>query len=72
MMAMAGNLPHYEDAARALYAGHKKHFDECTQIWPADVHAHSRWLAKTRLPSSDRRSKRDDESPMRCLAHSYL
>ncbi len=45
MMAMAGNLPHYEDAARALYAGHKKHFDECTQTWPADVRAHSRWLA---------------------------
>src|SRR5262249_54433275 len=26
MMAMAGNLPHYEEAARALYAGHQPRF----------------------------------------------
>jgi uncharacterized protein len=45
MMAMAGDLPRYEDAARALYAGNKKHFDECTQNWPVDIRTHSRWLA---------------------------
>jgi hypothetical protein len=35
MMAMAGNLPHYEEAARALYAGAQEPFWDMTQSWPA-------------------------------------
>jgi uncharacterized protein len=45
MMAMAGNLPHYEEAARALYAGARERFWKMTQAWPADVAAHARRLA---------------------------
>jgi uncharacterized protein len=45
MMAMAGNLPHYEEAARALYAGNERRFVELTSAWPADLSAHARRLA---------------------------
>jgi uncharacterized protein len=45
MMAMAGNLPHYEEASRALYAGEQERFCKMTQAWPADVSAHARRLA---------------------------
>src|SRR6476660_1661853 len=34
MMAMAGNLPGYEEAARALYAGARERFWKMTQAWP--------------------------------------
>jgi len=46
MMAMAGNLPGYEDAARALYAGQRERFTELTQAWPTDLRDHSRRLAE--------------------------
>lgn len=45
MMAMAGNLPHYEEAARALYAGEQERFTNLTAAWPADLCAHARKLA---------------------------
>ena len=44
MMAMAGNLPHYEEAARALYAGQQQRFVDLTASWPADLRAHARRL----------------------------
>ena len=44
MMAMAGNLPHYEEAARALYAGHQQRFLDLTTSWPADLRTHARRL----------------------------
>ena len=37
MMVMAGNAPHYEEAARALYAGSYQRFTELTQSWPQDL-----------------------------------
>jgi uncharacterized protein len=45
MMAIAGNLPHYEEAARALYAGNEQRFVDLTASWPADLRAHARRLA---------------------------
>ena len=45
MMAMAGNLPGYEEVARALYAGQRERFTELTQAWPDDLRDHSRRLA---------------------------
>lgn len=45
MMAMAGNLPGYEEVARALYAGQQERFTELTQGWPDDLRDHSRRLA---------------------------
>lgn len=46
MMAMAGNLPGYEEAARALYAGQRLRFIELTETWPRDLRDHSRRLAE--------------------------
>jgi len=37
MMAMAGDLPRFEEAVRALYARDGAKFREETQRWPADI-----------------------------------
>ncbi|WP_293400840.1 DUF2239 family protein [Phenylobacterium sp.] len=37
MYALAGHLPGYEDALRALYAGESSRFDALVERWPADV-----------------------------------
>lgn len=37
MSSIAGNLPHYEEALRALYAKDKKKFREQIADWPSDV-----------------------------------
>jgi hypothetical protein len=41
LSAMAGNLPGYEEASRALYARDKKKFTEFTRDWPKDVRLHA-------------------------------
>ncbi|PSH64855.1 DUF2239 domain-containing protein [Phyllobacterium brassicacearum] len=46
MMVMAGNEPHYEEAARALYAGNVQRFTDLTEQWPADVCDHVRMLSE--------------------------
>jgi hypothetical protein len=46
MMVMAGNQPHYEEAARALYAGNYPQFTDLTEGWPADVRDHVRQLSE--------------------------
>lgn len=40
MSAMAGNLPDYEEALRAMYAGNKEDFEARIQGWPADIRSH--------------------------------
>ena len=45
MSAMAGNEPGFEEAARALFAGNPKRFDEMSAKWPKDVAAHAQRLA---------------------------
>lgn len=40
MGALAGDLPHYEDASRALYAGDGVRFATLIADWPADVRDH--------------------------------
>ena len=45
MSAMGGDLPGYEEAIRALFAGDRERFDAHTAGWPADVRDHSRSLA---------------------------
>jgi hypothetical protein len=37
MSAMAGNLPGYEEATRALYAGDRSHFEHLIFDWPAGI-----------------------------------
>ena len=40
MYAMAGDLPGFEEAARALYAGDRERFAERVAEWPVDVREH--------------------------------
>lgn len=42
---LAGNLPGYEEAMRALYRGDAKGFTQHTARWPKDVRTHARKLA---------------------------
>lgn len=46
MLVMAGNLPHYEEALRALYAKQKDRFLEFISPWPEDIRAHILRLSK--------------------------
>jgi len=45
MHALAGDLPHYEDATRALFAGDFTHFEDALAHWPEDVRDHASLLA---------------------------
>jgi hypothetical protein len=40
MSTMAGNLAHFEDAARALFAGDRRRFAGLIADWPADIRDH--------------------------------
>ncbi len=46
MSAMAGNLPGFEEAGRALYAGNRGAFEAQVRHWPADIRDHARRLAQ--------------------------
>lgn len=52
--AMAENKPHYEEVARALFAGDAERFEAWTASWPADVRDHARRLA---APSFEREAQ---------------
>lgn len=45
MSALAGNLPGFEEAIRALFAGDRARFEEMTAPWPPDVRDHASHLA---------------------------
>jgi hypothetical protein len=45
MSAMAGNLPNFEEAARALFAADRERFDPLIEEWPADIRDHTIKLA---------------------------
>jgi hypothetical protein len=45
MTALAGNLPDYEEATRALYAADPARFDASIAQWPVDVREHAARLA---------------------------
>ena len=49
MTAMCGDLPDYEEALRAFYAGNKRSFSRLTTGWPQDVRDHARKLAARAL-----------------------
>jgi hypothetical protein len=40
MTAIAGDLPGFEEATRALFAGERERFDGLVQAWPDDIRAH--------------------------------
>jgi hypothetical protein len=45
MTVLAGNLPGYEEALRALFAGDRIRFEQQTSEWPVDVRTHVLRLA---------------------------
>ncbi|SMB84493.1 DUF2239 family protein [Deinococcus hopiensis] len=45
MTALAGNLPYYQAASRALYAGQEEEYERFTRDWPDDIRAHALHLA---------------------------
>jgi len=47
MTVIAGNLPGFEEATRALFAGERARFDELVGPWPEDVRLHLHKLAAT-------------------------
>jgi hypothetical protein len=51
MTALAGNLPDYEDATRALYAGDRPRFEEKIAQWPDDVRTYTLRLAENAFES---------------------
>jgi hypothetical protein len=46
MSAIAGDLPGFEEATRALFADDTARFTELIQSWPPDVRAHATTLAQ--------------------------
>ena len=42
---MAGNLPHFVDAVREMYAGNKVGYDHFSYEWPSAIREHGRRLA---------------------------
>lgn len=46
LSAIAGDLPQYEEATRALFAGDKDRFDDLVAGWPADIRDHAREMAR--------------------------
>jgi hypothetical protein len=58
MSVMAGNLPGFEEATRALFAGQRERYDQLIGPWPEDVRNHAEKLAVAafddRAPSDGR------------------
>lgn len=54
MLAMGGDLPGFEEAMRALFAGDRIRFDAQIAAWPVDIRNHASWLAfgRVRLAAS--------------------
>jgi hypothetical protein len=46
LSGMAGNLPNYEEANRALYRTNRGRFEELTNDWPQDIRDHARRMAQ--------------------------
>lgn len=52
MSAMTGNLPGYEEALRALFAGDKRKFKAEVKSWSKDLRAHVGKLTKNAFPNN--------------------
>ena len=48
MQAMAGDLPGFEEASRALFAHDLQRLESLAAAWPADIRRHTLWLASGR------------------------
>ncbi len=50
--ALAGDLPGFEEAARALFAGQREGFSSLIDRWPADVRDHCRRMTARAFPET--------------------
>jgi hypothetical protein len=50
LLAIAGNLPGYEEAMRALFASRRERFEELLAAWPPDIREHALHLAAEAFP----------------------
>jgi uncharacterized protein len=46
LSAMAGNLPGYEEATRALYGRNRERLNELVRDWPRDIRSHFQHLVR--------------------------
>jgi len=54
MTAIAGNLPNFEEATRALFASDHSRFEDLIADWPEDIRAHTlRVLEESLAPSNE-------------------
>ncbi|MGV3614577.1 MAG: DUF2239 family protein [Fimbriimonas sp.] len=51
MSVLAGNLPHFEEATRALYAGEALLFGALVEGWPSDVREHLQRISTPAFPA---------------------
>ena len=58
MSVMAGNRPGFEEATRALFAGHRERFERLVEPWPRDVRNHARKLAAAALDADTQAQRR--------------
>jgi hypothetical protein len=52
MTVMAGNLPNYEEASRALYQGDQLRFERLIRGFPRDVQKHLKRITRGAEPSA--------------------
>ncbi len=53
MSALAGDLPGFEEATRALFAGRRDDFNRLIASWPADLRDHCRRMTARAFPESE-------------------
>lgn len=56
MTALAGDLPGFEEASRALYAQDGERFRRLVRKWPADIRAHLLRLSEPAFATDDERA----------------
>jgi hypothetical protein len=54
LTAMAGNLPGYEEATRALFGRNQERFHELIREWPPDIQQYAQRLVETTFEIRER------------------
>jgi hypothetical protein len=57
MVALAGNLPGFEEASRALFAGERDRLAELATDWPTDIRAYMKRLASPQFALATGRNR---------------
>jgi uncharacterized protein len=60
MSSLAGDLPGFEEATRALFAGNQERFDEMIEPWPADIREYAKKLAAAAMATNSQECLAED------------